>query len=119
MKETVKCPNGCVNGYIGAFAHVANGVCFCCNGKGTIEIDRAKQIAKLSDYARTKADWVMRSTEEDYVNLSYAKLSAIRNFCHGGWGLQEAYPDLLNHFREVGAAAFFQAQDEKLSAYDQ
>lgn len=34
--ETVKCPKCDGTGFIGHYAHIANGVCFTCQGSGTI-----------------------------------------------------------------------------------
>jgi hypothetical protein len=58
----------------------------------------------------------MASTEQSYEGLSYKRQAAIRNFCYSGFGLSEAYPQLLSHYREVGEWAFFAAQEEKLAA---
>jgi len=115
-KETIECPKCQGAGYIGAFAHIANGVCFCCDGNGTIEINRAAMIAKLSDDTRKKAEWILSTTPDDYADMSYTRLFAVRDFCHGGWGLPEAYPTLYAHWFEVGEVFFQAAQMAKLAA---
>ncbi len=112
--ETVPCPKCDGAGYIGAFAHIANGVCFCCSGNKTIEIDRSARIAALSADTRRKADWVLKSRAISYAKLGYAKLLAIRDFCHGGWGLQDAYPTLRDHWFDVGEPFFQAAQNRRL-----
>lgn len=115
MKETVKCPKCDGLGYIGAFGHIADGICFCCNGHKTITVDREAQIAKLSDDTQKKAEWVLQSSEDSYTGLSYSKLLKIRNFCHSGWGIPEAYPNLQDHWFAVGKGAFQAAQSAKLA----
>jgi hypothetical protein len=117
MIKTVNCPKCDGKGYIAGLSHYANGVCFCCNGAKTVAVDVDKLQSKLSDDSRRKAEWIMASTESSYARLSFEKLTAIRNFAHGGWGLQEAYPEMLSHYREVGEAAFQAAQERKLSEY--
>lgn len=99
------------------FGHYASGVCFLCHGAKTIDVDLEAKRSELSDDTCLKAKWVMASTREDYTSLSYDKLHRIRDFCHDGWGLQEAYPGLLNHWFEVGEGAFQFAQDQKLSSF--
>ena len=118
--ETVKCPKCDGVGSIGAFSHIANGVCFCCGGNKTVVINRDELVAQLSSDTRIKAEWVLKSTESSYAGLSYGKLLKIRNFCHGGWGLQDAYPTLLAHWYETGEQAFQAAQElrhHELTAY--
>jgi len=115
---TVKCPRCDGMGYIGAFGHVANGICFCCNGEKTIEIDIAAKRAKLSADTIKKSDWIMASTPDDYKNLSFAKLSKIDSFSCGGWGLQEVYPNLRSRFIEVGRSFFIDAQEAKFAEQD-
>jgi len=115
--QTVSCPKCDGSGHIQAFGHVANGVCFCCKGVGTIEVGTDSQKAELSEDTRRKADWIMQSTEASYAGLSYAKLEKIRNFAYSGFGLDQAYPELLAHYREVGEPAFFAAQERKLEAF--
>lgn len=114
-KETVECPKCLGRGHFEVFGHVANGVCFCCKGNRTIEVDVEELRIKLSADTRRKAEWIMNSTKESYANLSYNNLNAIRTFAHGGWGLQDAYPEMLAHYYEVGEWAFQAAQAEMLA----
>ena len=114
--KTINCPKCDGKGYLAGIAY-ANGVCFCCNGQKTVTINVAKLQSKLSDDCRRKAEWIMTSTEASYAKLSYAKLKAIRDFTHGGFGLQEAYPEMRDHYFNVGEWAFQAAQEEKLSNY--
>lgn len=116
-KQTIDCPKCDGAGFIRAFGHVANGVCFCCKGNKTIEVDVVELKAKLSAYAIKTADWIMKSTAETYEGWSYDRLNNARNFCHVGDGLQQAYPELLSHWREVGDPAFFAAQEERLAEF--
>ena len=115
MTEQVTCPRCEGHGHIQAFGHYADGICFLCWGKKTITIDRQALIAKISPENRKKAEWIMASTPESYKGLSYSKLHKIMDFAHGGWGLTEAYPTMQSHWSEVGAPAFFAAQEKKLA----
>jgi hypothetical protein len=115
--KKINCPKCDGKGYIAGLSHYANGVCFCCNGAKTVTVNITNLQSKLSADCRKKAEWIMASTEASYANLSYTKLAAIRDFAHGGWGLQEAYPEMRNHYFEVGEAAFQSAQNEKLARY--
>jgi len=115
--ETVTCPRCDGNGHIEAFGHYADGICFLCYGRKTIEVDREKQIRELGPEIRTKAEWVLASTPESYEGLSYSKLEKIRTFSHGGWGIGEAYPTLLSHYREVGEPAFQRASERMRDEY--
>ena len=114
-KQTVECPKCCGTGRLEAFYHVANGVCFCCNGQRTITIDVELKMASLSADTRRKAEWVLASTEDSYIGMSYNRLLAIRNFVHGGYALAEVYPNLRSHYFEVGEWAFQLAQNEMLA----
>jgi hypothetical protein len=114
-REVVECPKCHGAGRIEAFYHVLSGVCFCCKGQKTIVLDIEAAKSSLSESCRIKAKWVMRSTEASYANLSFAKLSAIRDFVHGGWALREAYPELRSHYFAVGEWAFQAAQEEMLA----
>lgn len=116
-RQNIDCPKCDGKGFIDGLSHYANGICFCCNGKKVVTVDTEKLKSKISDSSRRKAEWIMASTEDSYRNLSFAKLSAIRDFAHGGWGLQEAYPGMLAHYRSVGEWAFQKAQDEHLAAF--
>jgi len=115
--KTIDCPKCDGLGVIGAFGHIASGVCFCCNGNKTITINPAELIAKVSTDSRTKAEWVLNSTPQSYAGLSFSKQTAIRDFCHGGWGLPEAYPNLLAHWFDVANESFCIAQDNKLAEH--
>lgn len=116
-KEQVTCPKCDGVGSLSAFGHVANGVCFCCKGKKVVTVDKQKLIDKIRPENQKKAEWILASTEASYVGLSFAKLSAIRDFAHCGWGLQEAYPDMLAHWFKVGEAAFQAAQEAHLADF--
>ena len=115
--KLIDCPKCSGHGHIGAFAHVANGVCFCCQGARKIRVDIDAQIAKVDPTRRRQAEWVLQSTPADYENLSFGKLLKIRDFCHGGWGLAEAFPTLYQHWFENGEAAFQAAQEARLAAF--
>jgi len=117
MKQRIKCQkcDGC--GYIEAFGHYAQGVCFDCGGAGTVEVDLDAIRAKLSDDNRRKAEWVIASTPASYERLGYGKLAKIRDFCHAGGSLQVAFPGLLDHWFAVGEAAFQAAQERRLEAF--
>ena len=114
--ETVNCSKCGGKGVLSGISY-ANGVCFGCHGVGTYQVDVEALKAKVGSDTRRKADWVMASTPESYSGLGYARLLKIRDFCHGGYGLQEAYPELLSHYREVGEPAFQAAQEERLEQW--
>jgi hypothetical protein len=113
--KQIDCPKCDGRGHIEGFGHVANGVCFCCKGNRTLTIDLDAQRAKLGPDRIKQAEWVMASTEESYSRMSYGKLLKIRDFCHGGWGLQYAYPAIHAHWFAVGEWAFQAAQEERLA----
>jgi hypothetical protein len=115
-KQVVECPKCLGRGYFEVFGHVANGVCFCCKGQKTISVDIEAKKLSLSETTRRKADWIMASTEDSYAGLSYERLAAIRNFAHSGFGLQDAYPEILSHYYSVGEWAFQAAQEQKRAA---
>lgn len=110
-KQKVNCPKCDGKGHISGFGHIANGVCFMCNGAKEIEVDLDELRSEISEGNRIKAEWILNSTPESYEGLSFAKLNKIREFAHGGWGLQEAFPGLLEHYKRVGEDAFMAAQD--------
>ena len=117
MLKIVDCPKCDGKGFIPGLSHYANGVCFCCNGAKKLQVNVSKLQAKFSDDTRKKAEWILASTESSYAKLSYEKLLKIRDFVHGGFGLQEAYPEMRNHYFEVGEPAFQAAQEIKLEAF--
>ena len=99
-------------------SHVENGVCFGCNGTGTIEVDLDAKRRELSDHSRTCAEWIMASTADSYKNLSWSMLNKARDFAHSNrGGVQEAFPEMLNHFREVGDPVFFARQEDRLAEW--
>ena len=109
------CPKCSGRKHLEVFSHVANGICFQCNGSGTVEYKEYKnQISPENQY---KAEYILASTPETWKGLSYARLFKARNFAHGGWGLSQAYPGMLAHWREVGEPEFLRAQERKLEAY--
>ena len=108
--KAVSCPKCSGSGYINGMGHIANGVCFACKGAKTITIGIDARKAKISDASKIRADWIMASTPASYSRLSYGKLAKIRDFAHGGNGLQDAYPTLLAHYFEAGEPAYQAAQ---------
>ena len=114
--QNIPCPKCDGSGRIGAFGHIANGVCFMCEGSGLVQVETFR--AKISAENVIRAEWVLRSTEANYVGMTYAKLFKVRDFCHGGFGLQEAFPTLLAHWRLVGEPSFQAAQEIRRQALD-
>ena len=113
--QTIECSKCGGKGYIAGLGHYANGVCFGCNGQKKITVNLSNLQNKLDADTRKKAEWILASTEASYANLSFAKLSKIRNFAHGGWGIDKAYPEMLNHYFAVGEPAFQRAQAARLA----
>ena len=113
----IDCPKCSGHKRIDSFSHVANGVCFCCNGVGTVDIDLDANRAQLCDLSRELAEWVLSATDEEFARLSFSTLSKIRTFCHGGWGLGEAYPTLYSHWSENGHGIWAAKQDEQLALW--
>ena len=116
-KTTIECPKCLGKGKLPEYGHIANGDCFGCDGKGTIQIDLNALTSKLSDETRTRAEWVMQSTTDSYKKLSYSRQLKIRDFVHSGFGLQEAFPQIIDHWFDVAGSTFTTAQDEKLSQW--
>ncbi len=117
--EIQDCPKCSGRGVIEAFAHYADGVCFCCKGAKKISVNITKLIAQVGPERRKKAEFILAATAETFETSfwTYAKLEAARTFCHGGWGLGEAYPELHAHWFATGEAAFQAAQEVKLAEF--
>lgn len=113
MRKSTPCPKCSGQKHIAAFSHVANGVCFACKGAGVVFCDDAQR--ELSPETRHAAEWLLRASAETFVGWSYNRLNRARTFAHGGWGVTEAYPELLAHWRVVGDPAFFAAQEVRLA----
>lgn len=111
--QTGNCPKCGGSGRIQAFSHIASGDCFMCGATGVVAAGREEKKPALNEETRRAAEWVMRSTERSYVNLSYARLLRARNFCHGGYGVERVYPELRTKWFEVGELAFRAAQERK------
>ncbi len=116
--ETRKCSKCDGIGYIGAFSHISGGKCFACDGVGTFDVDVDALIAQVSDDSRTKAEWVLNATPESFARMDFHRISKIRDFCHGGWGLPDAFPSLLSHWFEVGEAKFQELQTVELAQFN-
>ena len=115
MKTNIECPKCAGAGHISAFSHYANGVCFCCNGTKVVAVDLDEKKAELSEDTIKRAEWIINSTSASYTKLGYNTLLRIRNFAHGGFGLQQAYPNLLSCYREHGEQSFQASQEVKLA----
>ena len=118
MTTEVNCPKCDGKGFIDGVSHIANGVCFCCKGAKVVKVNLSKKRAKLSADTIKKAEWVMNSTSASYGKFSWAQHQSVRNFCYSGFGLNEAYPELLQHYRSVGESFFFAEQNRQLEAYN-
>jgi len=117
--KVVDCPKCGGHGHIEAFAHYAKGVCFCCKGAKKIKVNVTKMIAKVGPERRKKAEYILAATAETFTTSfwTYAKLEAARTFCHGGWGLSEAFPELHAHWFATGEAAFQAAEEAKRAEF--
>lgn len=71
---TISCPKCSGLGFIQMYGHVANGVCFSCNGKGTItaKLDRKPRAPvtaeRKAELAAIKADKLLVGTIDDAIN---------------------------------------------------
>jgi len=120
--QQVECPKCSGKGHIEAFGHYAQGVCFGCNGSGTLTVDLDVSKAKLSADTVKKADFIMNATEDTFEGdyWTYEKLNAIDQFTCNAYmakGFREVYPGLRAHWCENGRQAFVRAQEERLAAW--
>jgi hypothetical protein len=116
----VDCPKCSGRGHIEAFGHYAQGVCFGCNGAGTIKVDLEVKKASVPQETRTRCEFVLNADHETFAGLSYARLLHARNFAHNYVmcpGAKVAYPGVLDAWREFGEPHFQEAQERKLQEF--
>jgi len=105
-------------GYIEAFGHYAQGVCFACKGSGTLTVNVTAARGDLPADLKTKADFLLAANENTFAGLSYARLANARNFAHT-YVMNAAARDVyglsvLNAWREFGEPHFQAAQTVRL-----
>lgn len=107
------------SGYIAAFSGIANGTCFTCNGTGkkTYRADRQPKKPVINDYCLSMINQILTGTDEQFGKMSYGELAKFRDIAHGGWGIQQAFPQ-LRQFWFDNFECFFQArQAERLEQF--
>ena len=77
-KKTVECPKCIGNKKINAFNHIASGVCFQCNGSGTIQIDSTFRSIKATARQKTQLAWIVNATAAQWSKLTFAQIKEAR-----------------------------------------
>jgi hypothetical protein len=108
--KTATCPKCDGKKHIDGFGHVANGVCFRCNGAGVVKACTVKAPPPATAYQVKCAEWILNVTEETMATLTYGQLLKARDFAH--WPLV-GYPNLLKVWF-AKCEAFFQAKQEEM-----
>lgn len=111
------------DGRLVAFSHVKGGVCFQCEGLGTVACGAAKYRRKTDPILFKKCDWLIASTPASFIGLSYERLSAMFEFAHKYGSNRELYDTygetVYEAFRNQGGeAAFFKAQEAERRAME-
>lgn len=120
MKTNVNCPKCDGRGHIEAFGHYAQGVCFCCKGRGTIAVDLTETKAELRPETVTRCEFILNADENTFAGLSFARLTNARNFAHAYVmepGAKLAFPGVLDAWRQFGEPHFQAAQEVKLAEF--
>ncbi len=107
--QMVDCPKCDGKGFIQAFGHVANGVCFCCKGAKQFKVTADDIERTMTPEQVRKCEWVMNATVDRFAKLTDSQLVKCREFCH--WHFLP-YPNLHKAWTEKGEA-FFQAYQER------
>lgn len=116
---TCDCPKCGGRGYIEAFSGIANGVCFTCNGAGkkTYKVGKEPKKPTVNEYTANMVSQILNGTDEQFSKMTYSQLAKFRDIAHGGFGVQQVYPQLLE-FWFANFECYFQArQQEKLDSY--
>lgn len=106
--KTMTCPKCDGKKTISGFSHVANGVCFRCNGAGVVQF-RKSTVKPMNQSTIDFCERVIALTEAELEVMSYQELLKLRDGCH--WHYPQ-YPNLLNIWQEKGDKHFFAAQAE-------
>lgn len=80
--DTCPCPKCDGQGFIRAFAGIANGICFTCGGTKVVKVGRFKPAPATAPEILAKADWIINATPEQIDQLTWAQISRSRNFAH-------------------------------------
>lgn len=83
MTYKVECAKCGGRGEIKAFSGIAGGICFCCNGKGHVELKNAPKRSvkfQISAIAKDTGDrelvcWIKAKNESDAIRMAVAQLS--------------------------------------------
>jgi hypothetical protein len=78
-KKTVECPKCIGNKKINAFNHIASGVCFQCNGSGTIQIDSTFRNVAATATEKKQLAWIVNATPAQWAKLTYAQIEKARS----------------------------------------
>lgn len=115
-KVAITCPKCDGAKRITGFSHVANGVCFRCEGNGTILVRPAavKPVAPLSPFQAGRVKLIAEGSDETFAGMNYHQLLELRDFAH--WPLKQV-PNLLELWRAKGEGFFQAAQEEKLEEF--
>lgn len=120
--KTVKCWKCDGKKVISTFHHYANGVCFGCNGTGTMKVKvTAEKIAAMGEDTRRKCEWMLKATVEQVEKMSWKQIRACMDFCHlyvmnaeareiYGYSVKEA-------FERVARPHYARLQNERAEAF--
>ena len=114
---SAECPKCIGKKYFPTFAHVANGVCFLCNGAGVIDVANLPPIREtLSEEFHKKARFIMNATDAQWSKMTWKQLNAARDFAHCyvmGHTAREVYGTTIIEAWRANGEPFFQCEQEK------
>jgi RecJ-like exonuclease len=100
----MQCPKCGGTGYIAAYSYVAGGLCFCCNGKGTVDKVMRERKSRTPQTPERKAELAAKrereiiSSEIDFAAKRASKLGAT------GTAILARYARELKVVRDVRSA---------------
>ena len=119
--RTEKCYKCGGKGHIEVFGHYAQGVCFQCNGSGTLTVNVTEARGDLPADIKKKADFILAAHENSFAGLPFNRLSKARNFAHNyvmNRAARDVYGDsVLKAWRKYGEPHFQEAQEEMLADF--
>ena len=80
--ETCPCPKCDGQGFIRAYAGIANGICFTCAGTKVVRAGRFKPRPATAPEHLARADRILNATPEQIEKMTWAQISQSRDFVH-------------------------------------
>lgn len=114
-KAKCKCPKCDGTGHIQAFSGIAGGVCFMCEGNGTLNyIPTPRKTWTPSPGIRSQMDRILDGA---FDGLGYDQLLWLRDLCCSA-GIVNDYPEVRKAWLAKGEDLFFAAQEEQIAEWD-